>query len=229
MPGPGARATHTEAHMHDTARTGPAGSLVQSLTVPGQAEEVPRARAFIAGTLAAWGLPTETASLLGSELVANSVQHSNSRWPDGAITVTVAATPAEILVEVTDNGGGGTPLLCHGSDPCAENGRGLILVATLSARWGYRRARGDLTTWFKIPAESGHSTSLTGVSLERDRCMPAHPAEPAAQTFRTVDGLDADLFNLSHYPVRAVCRVCGGPIEADCFLLPFEHVTADLA
>ena len=53
----------------------------------------------------------------------------------------------------------------------------------------------------------------------------AHAAEPEPGSFRAVtgDGHDADLFNLNHYPVHAVCRVCRGPIRAEAFLNAFRH------
>jgi len=51
----------------------------------------------------------------------------------------------------------------------------------------------------------------------------AHTAEPAPGSFLAVTGEDADLFNMNHYPVRAVCRVCGEPIEAETFLRAFRH------
>lgn len=50
-----------------------------------------------------------------------------------------------------------------------------------------------------------------------------HSPEPAVGTIRTPDGRPADLFNARHYPVRAVCRVCGEPIRADSLLRPFAH------
>jgi anti-sigma regulatory factor (Ser/Thr protein kinase) len=104
--------------------------------------------------MGALGLNDMTACLLGSELVTNSVQHSDSRLPGGTITVTVTAEPDEVLVEVTDRGGSRLPVLRDGANPCAENGRGLLLVAALSASWGYERGHGELTTWFQVPAES---------------------------------------------------------------------------
>jgi hypothetical protein len=52
----------------------------------------------------------------------------------------------------------------------------------------------------------------------------AHTAEPAPGSFSAATGGDADLFNLSHYPVRAVCRVCDAPIKAETFLRAFKHV-----
>ena len=51
----------------------------------------------------------------------------------------------------------------------------------------------------------------------------AHPAEPAPGTFLTAVGGDADLFDVTHYPVRAECRICREPIRAESFLRAFEH------
>jgi hypothetical protein len=50
-------------------------------------------------------------------------------------------------------------------------------------------------------------------------------AEPEPGSFRAVtgDGDGADLFNLNHYPVHAVCRVCNEPISAEAFLRAFTH------
>jgi hypothetical protein len=61
-------------------------------------------------------------------------------------------------------------------------------------------------------------------SMEPETTVPeAHKAEPAPGTFQAVTGGEADLFNLDHYPVRAVCRVCSGPIRAEAFILAFRH------
>lgn len=224
MPGPGREATHAEPRTSGILEAEPACGLEQALTVPGQVEQVPSARAFIARALASFGLRDETACLLGSELVANSVRHSDSRLPGGTVTVTVAATHAEILIEVTDDGGAGVPAVRDRDDMCAEDGRGLVLVAALCARWGYQRVQGKLTTWVQLPAEPCQAAYPVGVPGEHDRPAPLHSPEPTVGTFRTSADVPADLFNLSHYPVHAICQLCGGAIRADSFLWPFEHV-----
>lgn len=224
MSGPGRHAARTEAHEPGIAEAAAASGPGRSLTVPGQARQVPVTRAFIARTLADRGLDDETACLLGSELVTNSVRHSNSRLPGGMITVTVTVTSAEVLVEVTDSGGAGVPVIRDGTDPCAEAGRGLLLVAALSSRWGYRRGHEQLTTWFRGPAEPDRRTWDAGLPSDRPPLLPYHSPEPAAGTFRTSDGQHADLFNPRHYPVRAVCQLCGEDIQAGSFFRAFEHI-----
>jgi hypothetical protein len=60
--------------------------------------------------------------------------------------------------------------------------------------------------------------------MQRQTTPPCtHPAEPKPGSFRAAAGGDADLFNLEHYPVRATCRHCDEPIEAETFLRAFRH------
>ncbi|HEV3383012.1 MAG TPA: hypothetical protein VG142_18755 [Trebonia sp.] len=56
-----------------------------------------------------------------------------------------------------------------------------------------------------------------------------HAPEPQAGSIRTSDGQRADLFNVRHYPVLAVCRVCDELIQAESFFRPFEHVEEEVA
>ena len=51
----------------------------------------------------------------------------------------------------------------------------------------------------------------------------SHAAEPDPGSFRSATGEDADLFDLDHYPVRATCQLCNGPILAETFLRAFRH------
>ena len=55
----------------------------------------------------------------------------------------------------------------------------------------------------------------------------AHQADPAPGTLLSAVGEVADLFDVTHYPVRAECRICREPIRAESFLRAFEH-DADL-
>ena len=55
----------------------------------------------------------------------------------------------------------------------------------------------------------------------------SHWPEPKAGSILTGDGQRADLFNIRHYPVRALCRLCGESIKAESFFQPFEHVDGE--
>jgi anti-sigma regulatory factor (Ser/Thr protein kinase) len=124
-----------------------------SLSIPGQPEHAHAARRFVETTLGADHPCVGTAVLLASELVTNSMLHSDSRLPGQTITVTVTGVPGGARVEVRDAGGRSVPSLGHPGDPLAERGRGLQLVQDLSARWGHRRERTCLITWFEVTAE----------------------------------------------------------------------------
>ena len=128
-------------------------ALLGSLTIPGRAEHVAEARAFVGRTLGAECAETDLAILLTSELVTNSIQHSRSGRNGGTITITLIAVPDGIRAEVIDEGGATNPMLsCGQVEPAAlaENGRGLQLVQMLSARWSFAHDEAGTVTWFEL-------------------------------------------------------------------------------
>jgi len=66
------------------------------------------------------------------------------------ITVTVAITAGEALIEVTDDGGAGHPVPRPASGDADEDGRGLRLVQQLAHRWGYFGGKDRMSTWFEL-------------------------------------------------------------------------------
>jgi anti-sigma regulatory factor (Ser/Thr protein kinase) len=88
------------------------------------------------------------ARLIVSELVANSVQHSNS--PDGStITVSVELTPDWFRVGVQDPGSDGV-IVVRAPNLQTCGGLGLALVRTLSERWGVERLAGGTKVWAQL-------------------------------------------------------------------------------
>ncbi len=134
-----------------------AGTAIRaSLSFPGHPDQVRAARAFTSKTLGDDHPCAPVAVLLVSELVTNSVLHSDSRLPGGIVTVTVTVTgagPDAVRVVVRDAGGPTLPFLKEAGDVAAEGGHGLQLVDRLAARWDYRRDTAGLTTWFVVCAE----------------------------------------------------------------------------
>jgi anti-sigma regulatory factor (Ser/Thr protein kinase) len=127
-------------------------ALLGSMTIPGRPEYAAAARAFVTRTLAD-GAHTDTAVLLTSELVTNSLRHSRSRHAGGTITITLIATPDGIRAEVADDGADTGPALRPGDDgppDLAEDGRGLFLVDTLADRWDCWRDATGTVTWFEL-------------------------------------------------------------------------------
>lgn len=72
-----------------------------------------------------------------SELTGNAVLHAPHR-PDDVITICLLLEPGALRVEVSD-AGGWCGRLPRADDPggAAESGRGLAIVAHLSASWGW--------------------------------------------------------------------------------------------
>ena len=122
----------------------------ESVTLAGRAERARAGRAFVSEVLGPGHPFGDAAVLLVSEVFGNSVRHSGSGAPGETVTVAVRAGGGIVRVEVTDRAGTGTPeLRSPGGD--AEGGRGLQLVASLAARWGWRRRGGRMVTWFEFP------------------------------------------------------------------------------
>jgi anti-sigma regulatory factor (Ser/Thr protein kinase) len=125
------------------------GAVRESVTVARRAERARAARAFVNAVLGPGHPCGDDAVLLVSELFGNSVRHSGPDAAGDTVTVTVTARGSVVRVEVTSRGGSGVPQLRPaGRD--AEGGRGLELVAVLSARWGWRRRGGRTVTWFEL-------------------------------------------------------------------------------
>ncbi|MFI2431414.1 ATP-binding protein [Streptomyces sp. NPDC018693] len=95
-----------------------------------------RAREFLRTQLAEWKVDDDTAStaeLLLSELVSNSIRHA--RTPAGReIGVRVARYDGHLRVEVADADSTLPKMTAATTED--EQGRGLILVSSLAARWG---------------------------------------------------------------------------------------------
>jgi anti-sigma regulatory factor (Ser/Thr protein kinase) len=93
----------------------------------------------------------ESARLLVSELVTNSVRHSGGSAAD-SVTVRVRLTPSRLGLEIEDGGNGG-PISPQTPDPETGAGLGLNLVRTVSERWGVERvADGRTRVWAQIAA-----------------------------------------------------------------------------
>ena len=125
-----------------------------SICLAARAENIGRAREFVAAALGAAHPCAPVLQLIVSELVTNSVVHSRSGQRDGGtVTVALLGTPTGVRVEVTDDGGPGLPRL-RAVDFGAESGRGLHLVDALAAAWNCARdPAGTTTTWAEVIAD----------------------------------------------------------------------------
>jgi len=131
---------------------GARATVLGSLTIPGQPEQVSAARSFVARTLSAHrpGADADTATLLTSEIVTNAIVHTKSGVEGGTVTIVVIGVPRGVLVEIIDGGSAGTPVVK--GDLYAADGHGLFLVQNLAAQWGYLREPAGTTVWFHLAA-----------------------------------------------------------------------------
>jgi transcriptional regulator with XRE-family HTH domain len=140
-----------ERSAHTGRQTAPGAairlSLPASLLAPRQAREA------IRQAVTGWGLGalSADAELLGSELVANAVEHGNGQ----PITVALRqqGTPGgqpSIVCEVSDT----SPVLPERRpvQPDSERGRGLAIVAALATNSGVTGTPGGKTAWFTLTA-----------------------------------------------------------------------------
>jgi anti-sigma regulatory factor (Ser/Thr protein kinase) len=112
------------------------------------------ARTVVEDVIRAWRVPVDAdvAILLTSELVANAVTHGTP--PAGTfVLLTIACDASGLRVDVHD-GSGDLPVLDEaalGEERFeAETGRGLLLVTTLSAEWGFYRTSGGKAVYFTL-------------------------------------------------------------------------------
>ena len=92
--------------------------------------------------------PMSDVRLLVSELVTNSIRHSEGTGEGSAVTLDVALSDEKLRVEVTDRGCGFEPQAREPGQSKAS-GWGLYLVDHLSDRWGV--IRNHITrVWFEI-------------------------------------------------------------------------------
>ncbi|RZU21755.1 ATP-binding protein [Streptomyces sp. BK239] len=129
---------------------------------PRHARAVPQTRTFAQTTLTAWGITSpdriDDVLLCVSELATNAVQHGTTG--NEQFLVKLAEDDARLRVEVHDpSRRRPRPQQPGDNDP---NGRGLLLVYTLSDEWGVdpRSPRGKVVWFeFKVAVPTGATTS----------------------------------------------------------------------
>ncbi|MFI5531747.1 SpoIIE family protein phosphatase [Kitasatospora sp. NPDC051853] len=129
---------------------GQSGTPTAGWTLPAEPTAVSRARRLVRGALTDWGVEhlTDTAELLVSELVTNSVRYASA--PIG-VRLTLGDT---LLVEISDPLPD-PPRERHAAE-ADEGGRGLELVRRLALRWGARAEGMGKVVWFELDPMDDH-------------------------------------------------------------------------
>ncbi|MEE4543689.1 ATP-binding protein [Streptomyces sp. V4-01] len=106
----------------------------------------PAARTLVAGALRAWGLADLTdADLVLSELVSNAIRHAEG---DGMRVTALRLSGRRVRIGVIDRGRGRPTVQALTAD--GESGRGMWLVASLSAAWGVQVLPGGKCVWSEM-------------------------------------------------------------------------------
>ena len=130
------------------------------------------ARSVVEDAIRTWRVPVDAdaAILLTSELVTNAVTHG-APTAGTFVLLTIACDAAGLRVDVHD-GSGYLPVLDTGllDDEAlaeVETGRGLLLVTTLSAEWGFYRTPAGKAVYFTLGFRSeGVETVVNGFDLQ---------------------------------------------------------------
>jgi hypothetical protein len=134
---------------------------------PGHKGQPRQVRAWIEGILPACDA-LEDLILIASELAGNAVTHTRSGHDDGRFTVDVTWSPPTARVVVGDQGSDEVPGSASPDDSDAETGRGLLLVAALSAAWGMAGNAGARWLWADVPWQARGGPLLTTASGTKD-------------------------------------------------------------
>jgi anti-sigma regulatory factor (Ser/Thr protein kinase) len=134
-----------------------AEQAVRALTVPPTARSTTQARRFVLAALADWGLDDlcDTAALLTSELVTNSVLHARTD-----VEVTIARIDDGVAIEVSD-GSRRAPVRRVQLDE-ATTGRGVELLEQLAAQWDVTLREDGKTVRFTLSESVDPWAAYTG-------------------------------------------------------------------
>ena len=125
---------------------GPAESHACRVRLPVGPAAAAEARSEVRAAICAWDVPVDpgVAALLTSELVTNAIRHE-AGW---VITLAISWSFGQLRVAVHDTSRY-LPVLAD-APADAETGRGLMLVATLSAGWGVYRTPTGKAVYFTL-------------------------------------------------------------------------------
>ena len=131
------------------------------------AGEVERARNLVDASMRRWGLPDDggVAGVLVSELVTNALRYGAQ--PMRMITKGAGAT---LRVEVHDARGGEPPRL-RPTAPESSNGRGMMIVDALAARWGWSEFGGEKQVWFELDLTAAPTVLVPATQPELDETV----------------------------------------------------------
>jgi anti-sigma regulatory factor (Ser/Thr protein kinase) len=170
--------TNIAAATSSNAAIGTSVRLCRVVRLAPRLSAVAAARTEVEAAICAWCVPVDpdVAILLTSELVTNAVTHATANPSRNgkaarrgaaaeAVLLVIAADDAGLRVDVHD-GSADLPVLADcPAEADAETGRGLLLVTSLSAEWGFYRTPGGKAVYFTLHGQSDvHETVIDGLN-----------------------------------------------------------------
>lgn len=108
------------------------------------------ARLLTERQLEEWGTHRDGAAHVVAELAANAVTHGHVRGRDFRLALRLHPD-GTLRIEVTDARGDRIPRVLDPGAECAESGRGLLIVAAYTERWGVDEAPAHgKTVWAEL-------------------------------------------------------------------------------
>lgn len=135
--------------------------LLGILRVPPNEDEVRTVRHWLYRLLGDGHAPMADDAAVGvSELVTNSIKHSDTRARGGEISITVLRVDGTGLrIEVADDGSPHSKPFLRRLGTDALSGRGLLIIAGISGgRWGVEADDAGQMVWFEMSAPSAFTT-----------------------------------------------------------------------
>ena len=175
-------------------------------------ESAKAAREFTVATLRGWHLDTliEDAVVIASELATNAIRHGTPTakgdaagdGENGRVELSWCLQASRLICVVTDQTG--TPPTLSASDPEAESGHGLQIVAALAVAWGWTIVgTGEKAVWAAL--ELPGLTDATGSAP----AQAAGAASPATVRDMRAAGRAADPDRRDRSPATPLSRAAG--------------------
>jgi serine phosphatase RsbU (regulator of sigma subunit)/anti-sigma regulatory factor (Ser/Thr protein kinase) len=164
-----------------------------AITLSPTLEAARAARQFARKTTAEWGLDELTDPVLQivSELVTNAVEHAGT-----PMELRMRRRPGSLLLEVAD--GNGRLARPTPTDKTDERHRGLMIVQTLSERWGVRPTGNGKVVWAQIA--NPYEAQAARPAESEDAAEDARSAAGPTPAIRTRAGRRAAAASVPHAP-----------------------------
>jgi anti-sigma regulatory factor (Ser/Thr protein kinase) len=135
--------------MHTVAPGRPARLHARRIRLTAGPAAAAEARRQVGAAIRAWQVPVDrdAAVLLTSELVTNAIKHAAGE----TVTLGIRRGHGRLRVDVLDTSP--SPPVLADTPAGAEAGRGLMLVASLSAEWGFYRTPAGKAVYFTLACQ----------------------------------------------------------------------------